>query len=174
MRISIGFSGAAGTGVNTSGLLLGQVLAQKGYSIFADKEYASIIKGDNNNFFLYISDKKNDMFLSQNIDYFFAFDDYSVSKNEKIYTLKNVFNVKEQASKRKNVFCFGASLKVLSLSLEEGIAALKTQFSAESLDENVTELTNGYNYMTIVSDFNASATIDTPKSLMFGNECIAK
>ncbi len=174
MRISIGFSGAAGTWVNTSGLLLGQLLAQKWYSIFADKEYASIIKGDNNNFFLYISDKKDDMFLSQNIDYFFAFDDYSVTKNEKIYSLKNVFNVKEQASKRKNVFCFGASLKVLSLSLEEWISALKTQFSADSLDENITELTNGYNYMTIVSDFNASAIVDTPKTLMFGNECIAK
>ncbi|MEI6426596.1 MAG: hypothetical protein WCO66_04615 [Candidatus Absconditabacteria bacterium] len=174
MKISIGFSGAAGTGVNTSGLLLGQLLASKGYSLLADKEYASIIKGDNNNFFLYISDKKEEIFITKGIDYFFAFDDYSVTKNQTIYDFKNIYNVKEQTSKRKNVFCFGASLKLLSISLEEGIAALKTQFSPEALDENVIELTNGYAYMQNISDFNASPIIDTPKTLMFGNECIGK
>ena len=174
MKVSIGFSGAAGTWVNTSGLLLGQLLANKGYSLLADKEYASIIKWDNNNFFLYISDKKEEIFITKWIDYFFAFDDYSVSKNQTIYDLKNIYNVKEQTSKRKNVFCFGATLKLLSISLEEGISALKSQFAPEALDENVTELTNGYNYMQNISDFNAAPIVDTPKILMFGNECIAK
>jgi Pyruvate/2-oxoacid:ferredoxin oxidoreductase gamma subunit len=99
MRIAIWFSWAAGTGVNTSGLLLGNLLASKGYTILGDKEYASIIKGDNNNFFLYISDQKEEYFLDKTIDFFFAFDDYAISKNEKIYILKNTINVKDQACK---------------------------------------------------------------------------
>gem|GEM_PF-4291549 len=65
-------------------------------------------------------------------------------------------------------------MKLLSISLEEGISAIKAQFSPEALDENVTELTNGYNYMQNISDFNAAPIVDTPKTLMFGNECIAK
>ena len=55
MQISIWFSGPAGSGVNTAGILLAELLAQKGYTVLGDKEYASIIKGDNNCFFLYIS-----------------------------------------------------------------------------------------------------------------------
>ena len=51
---------------------------------------------------------------------------------------------------------------------------LKTQFSADKIDENINELKNGYAYISEQSDFNANQTIDTPKTLMFGNECIAK
>lgn len=117
MRIAIGFSGAAGTGVNTSGMLLGELLSKKGYAIIGDKEYASIIKGDNNDFFLYISDK--DYFITQKIDHFFAFDDYSITKNEKIYKLKKKYNVGKKDTKYKNVFCFGAALKLLGISMDE-------------------------------------------------------
>ncbi|HCB51772.1 TPA: hypothetical protein DEP21_04380, partial [Patescibacteria group bacterium] len=78
----------------------------KGYTILADKEYASIIKGDNNNFFLYVSDQPNEHVITKTIDFFFAFDDYSITKNQKIYTLNQTFNVKDQICKHKNVFCF--------------------------------------------------------------------
>jgi Pyruvate/2-oxoacid:ferredoxin oxidoreductase gamma subunit len=94
-------------------------LASKGYTILADKEYASIIKGDNNDFFLYISDQPGEYFLNKTIDFFFAFDDYAVSKNQKFYTIKNSINVKDQVCKHKNVFCFGAALKAMNIPLEE-------------------------------------------------------
>jgi hypothetical protein len=76
-----------------------------------DKEYASIIKGDNNDFFLYISDA--DYFITKTIDYFFAFDDFAVTKNQSLFTLSNVYNIKDQPTKFKNTFCFGAALKLL-------------------------------------------------------------
>jgi hypothetical protein len=60
---------------------------------------------------LYISDLN--YFISNQIDYFFAFDDYAISKNEKIYKLKKTYNIKDQNVKFKNVFCFGVSLKIL-------------------------------------------------------------
>jgi len=55
---------------------------------------------------LYISDKPNEYFVNENIDYFFAYDDYAVTKNQKIYSMKNIFNIKESPAKYKNVFAF--------------------------------------------------------------------
>jgi Pyruvate/2-oxoacid:ferredoxin oxidoreductase gamma subunit len=144
MRISIGFSGAAGSGVNTSGLLLGQLLSQKGYFVLGDKEYASIIKGDNNDFFLYISD--TDVFITQTIDYFFAFDDYAVTKNQKLYTLKQVYNIKDQNVTFKNTFCFGAALKLLGIALQEGIDMMAKNYSGDVLDKNKECIQKGYEY----------------------------
>ena len=175
MRVSIWFSGAAGSWVNTSWLLLGQLLAANWYTILADKEYASIIKWDNNDFFLYVSDQKGEYFLDNIIDYFFAFDDYAVSKNQKVYTLKNVFNIKDQACKHKNVFCFGASLAILNIVLDDWKALLAQQFSWAVLDENVADLTAGYTYSQAlkIDWWDRSKKIGEAKNLMFGNECIA-
>ena len=48
MQVSIGFSWPAGSWVNTSWLLLAELLSNKGYTVYWDKEYASVIKGENN------------------------------------------------------------------------------------------------------------------------------
>jgi hypothetical protein len=69
-----------------------------------DKEYASIIKGDNNDFFLYISDSTS--FITKTIDHFFPFDEYSITKNEKVYTLKKIHKLKKTDVKYKNVYFF--------------------------------------------------------------------
>ena len=105
MHITIGFSGAAGTGVNTAGLFLGEILANNGYTLRADKEYASIIKGENNSFFLSISDQK-EIKLSKQIDIFIAFDDYAITKNQHIYDLGHIINIQGKAEKYPNTFAF--------------------------------------------------------------------
>jgi len=171
MRIAIGFSGAAWTGVNTSGMLLGDLLSKKWYTIIGDKEYASIIKGDNNDFFLYISD--TDYFITQKIDHFFAFDDYSIAKNEKIYKLKKKYNVKNQKTKYKNVFCFGAALKLLGIDINEGKTLLERKYQWDVLTTNIECLTKGYEYIK-ASVENLSANVGPEKAFMFGNEIIAK
>lgn len=135
MNISIGFSGAAGTGVNTSGMLLGELLCSKGYTILGDKEYASIIKGDNNDFFLYISQDKP--FITKKIDHFFPFEDYAITKNEKVYDLKKIHTLKKSDIKYKNVYFFGASLKLLGIPCEEGEKLLEKYFKDEILASNV-------------------------------------
>lgn len=176
MKVSIGFSWAAGTWVNTSWLLLWELLSSKGYTILGDKEYASIIKGDNNDFFLYISDQKKDYFLNKTINFFFAFDDFAINKNEKIYTLEKTFNVKDQTCKYKNVFCFGAALKILNIPLEEGINLLKNKFSEDKLENNITDCSSWYAYMQGmgISNWDRSKNIWESQKLMFGNEIIAK
>lgn len=180
MRISIWFSGAAWSGVNTSGLLLGQLLSKKWYSVLGDKEYASIIKGDNNDFFLYISDDVP--FLTQTIDYFFAFDDYAVTKNEKLYMLRQVYNIKDQTTKFKNTFCFGAALKLLGIPFEEGKQKLAELYSADVLEQNVVCLQQGFDYMEEglkggkVEGWKGEGieNVGPEKIFMFGNEVIGK
>ena len=183
MQISIWFSGPAGSGVNTAGILLAELLAQKGYTVLGDKEYASIIKGDNNCFFLYISDEEQP-FIRRQIDYFLAYDPYAVSKNESIYDLKKVFMIKDEKCKYKNTFTLGAALKIFGISLEEGKALLEQQFSEkefspEVMNQNFLDLEAGYQYIIqncgeACDIINCSKAIWTPKQFMYGNELIAK
>ena len=183
MQISIWFSGPAGSGVNTAGILLDELLAQKGYTVLGDKEYASIIKGDNNCFFLYISDEEQS-FIRRQIDYFLAYDPYAVSKNESIYDLKKVFMIKDEKCKYKNTFTLGSALKIFGISLEEGKSFLKQQFSekefsSEVMNQNFLDLEAGYQYIIqncgeACDIVNCSKAIWTPKQFMYGNELIAK
>ena len=183
MQISIWFSGPAGSGVNTAGILLAELLAQKGYTVLGDKEYASIIKGDNNCFFLYISDEEQP-FIRRQIDYFLAYDPYAVSKNESIYDLKKVFMIKDEKCKYKNTFTLGAALKIFGIGLEEGKSLLEQQFSEkefspEVMNQNFLDLEAGYQYIIqncgeACDIINCSKAIWTPKQFMYGNEFIAK
>lgn len=172
MRIVIGFSWAAGSWVNTSGMLLGELLSKKWYTMLVDKEYSNTIKWDNNTFFLYISD--SDYFISQKIDHFFAFDDFSITKNEKIYKLRKKYNVSEQNTKYKNVFCFGASLKLLWIDIDEGRHLLEQKFKWDVLTTNLECLNQWYEYMKSKVECNLSNNVWPEKEFMFWNEILAK
>lgn len=76
-------------------------------------------------------------FVTKKIDHFFPFDDFSITKNEKIYTLKKIHKLKKSDVKYKNVYFFGASLKLLGISCEEGEKLLKKYFKDEILIANV-------------------------------------
>ncbi len=170
MKVSICFSWPAWTWVNTAWLLLWNLLSSKWYYVLGDKEYASIIKWDNNDFILYISDQN--FFISQKLDYFFAQDDYSISKNEKIYQLKSVHNLKSCECKYKNTYSFWASLKVLWIALEEWKKIINENFkNKESLNQNLIDLESWYNYIT-KSDFDLSKNIADPKEFKFWNQII--
>ncbi len=171
MKIAIGFSWAAGTGVNTSGMLLGELLCSKGYTVLGDKEYASIIKGDNNDFFIYVSD--DHPFITKKIDHFFPFDDYAITKNEKVYMLKKIHKLKKTDIKYKNVYFFGASLKLLGIPCEEGEKLLAKYFKDDILTTNVECMRSWYGYFT-TSKYDLSKSVGPEKVFMFGNEIIGK
>ncbi len=172
MKVSICFSWPAWTWVNTAWLLLWNLLSSKWYFVLGDKEYASIIKWDNNDFILYISDQN--FFISNKLDYFFAQDDYSISKNEKIYELKNIHNFKSSDCKYKNTYSFWASLKVLWISLDEWKELVKDNFkNKDSLNQNLIDLENWYNYI-LNSDFDLSKNIWNPKEFKFWNQIIGE
>lgn len=183
MKVSIWFSGPAGSGVNTAGLFLAEILSEKGYTVLGDKEYASIIKWDNNCFFLYISDE-NQVFIRKEIDFFLAYDQYSISKNEPIYDLRHTFMIKDENCKYRNTFTLWAALKLLNLSIDEGKAILKRQFSLKSfsqeiMDQNYADLEAGYEYIkrqenADLPQIDCSKVIWEKKIFMYWNECIAK
>ncbi len=150
MNISIWFSWPAGGGVNTSWLMLAELLTQKWYNILVDKEYASIIKWDNNLIVVYISDDKP--FISHKIDYFICFDDYSITKNEKVYELKNIVNLKSQPFKYKNVPAFGLALKILWIDISEWEQILPSFFHWEILQSNIDLLKQWYNLAPLNND----------------------
>ena len=134
-----------------------------------DKEYASIIKGDNNDFFLYIS--TDIPFITKKIDHFFPFDDYSVTKNEKLYTLKKIHKLKTSEVKYKNVYFFGAALKLLGIAREEWEALLAKSFTGDVLTANIACFAQWYEYFkTAVYDL--SKNIWPAKSFVFWNEMV--
>ena len=183
MQVSIGFSWPAGSWVNTSWLLLAELLSNKGYTVYWDKEYASVIKGENNCFFLYISDK-NERFISKEIDYFLAYDQYAIEKNEKIYKLKNTFMFKDEKCTYKNTFAFWAAIRVFWIPLEEWKQVLEKQFKEKKLkkeiiDINFKDLENGYEYIMhcwweACKIINFDKAIGEKKHFMYWNELIAK
>ncbi|MDR0369169.1 MAG: hypothetical protein LBH96_01130 [Candidatus Peribacteria bacterium] len=145
MHITIGFSGAAGMGVNTTGLFLGRMLAEWGYNLWIDKEYASIIKGDNNSIFLSISDQK-ERILSRKVDLFIAFDDYAITKNKEIYDLKHIINIKGQAKTYLNTFAFGVCLRIANIPLDEGKSVIKHYIKEQYRADNMVDLEAGFEY----------------------------
>ena len=183
MQVSIWFSWPAGSWVNTSWILLAKTLANKWYTVYWDKEYASVIKGENNCFFLYISDEDN-IFISKKIDYFLAYDEYAIEKNEKIYDLENTFMFKNEKCIYKNTFAFWAAIRVFWIPLEEWKEVLIRQFnekklSKEVIDINFTDLENWYEYVMhcwweACKIINFDKVIWEKKHFMFWNELIAK
>lgn len=172
MKLSIGFSWPAWSGVNTAGLLLWELLSSKWYTVHADKEYASIIKGDNNNFFLYISDDTIP-YIAKKIDHFIAFDEYAIEKNKEIYTLKKTHNLSKCTCKYKNIPAFWVVLKLLNIPYEEGIQAIEKIFTGEILEMNKAGLKEGYDFIK-KSVIDASQSIWSKKIFMFGNEVVGK
>ena len=142
MNLSIAFSWPAGGGVNTAWLLLAELMTQKWYKILVDKEYASIIKWDNNSIIVYISEDKP--FISKKLDYFICFDDYSVTKNEKIYDIQNTVNLKTYPGKYKNVPAFWVALKILWIDLKQWEEMLSKFFQWEVLETSKEELKKWY------------------------------
>ena len=93
MKYTIAFSGPAWSGVNTAWLIVWDYFSKLWYDVIWDKEYQSIIKWGNNIFMNYISSDWK--FLSSNIDLFFAYDKLGITRNEKVYNLKNIVEIEK-------------------------------------------------------------------------------
>lgn len=172
MNYSIWFSWPAWWWVNTSWLMLANLLAKKWYTVLVDKEYASVIKWDNNFIAVYISDDKP--FITRKLDYFICFDDYSITKNEKVYDLWTIINLKEQPRKYKNIPAFWCSLKLLWINLSEWEEIVKEEFwNKDWIENNIQILKEGY-------DFQNDRLVDLSKNIWeskvmyFWNEIIWK
>ncbi len=172
MNFSIWFSWPAWWWVNTAWLMLADLLSKKWYNVLVDKEYASVIKWDNNFIAVYISDDK--FFISKKLDYFICFDDYSISKNEKVYELWNIINLKDRPWKYKNIPAFWYAVKLLWISLAEWEEIVKKEFEwKSSLEDNLKVLKEWFD-LCENQEFDSLPNIWSPKVMYFGNEIIWK
>lgn len=111
MNISIAFSGPAGSGINTCGTVLGNLLSEYGYFVYGDKQYSSLIKGGNNIFVLYISD--SGPYISNTIDHYLYFDAFALGKNSSIYDIKIQYFIDKKQFKNQNSYALGLVTKLL-------------------------------------------------------------
>ncbi len=173
MRISIGFSWAAGTWIVTAGLFLWNILAKKWYHVVGDKEYESVIKGWNNLFILYISDEED--YISKKIDYLFAYDSYAIERNEKIYEIGKAYDVKKSECTYQNTCSLWAAGKLLWLWLNELEDMFKDKFGhkPEILENNLKDLNTGF-ILVEEEIVNLDASIWAERIFYHGNEVLAE
>lgn len=171
MNYAITFSGPAGSGANTSWILLAEILAKKWYNIIVDKEYQSIIKGGNNNLTVYISD--TDHTLTRKIDLFVAFDKFASEKNTPIFDIKKIEDITTIKMPQKNIFAFGIGAKIFGITEKEAEQHLRNTFKKHYTPEHTQALKEGYQH-EIATIHDCSKKIGNEKKLYFGNEIIAK
>ena len=175
MHFNIAFSWPAGSGINTAWELLAQLLAEKWYSIWVDKEYASVIKGNNNTMFVNISDDNKPHF-SKKVQIFIALDKLAIEKNSELFEIENIIDLSTVNSPRKNTFAFGIAVNQLNISLEDAKTVLEKKWFLEKDREwNLKALQEwiefGEQNWWIKVDL--SKNIWTPLSMEFGNSLIA-
>ena len=175
MHFNIAFSWPAGSGINTAWELLSELLSKKWYYVRMDKEYASVIKWNNNTMFVNISDD-NKPYFSRKVQIFIALDKLAIDKNSKIFDLEEIIDLSTVNTARKNTFAFWIAVEKLNLNHEEAEKVLEEKWFLEKDREgNLKALEEGIEFAKnnwwIKSDF--SGNIWTLLSMQFGNSLIA-
>jgi len=175
MHLNIAFSGPAGSGINTAWELLSELLSKKWYHVRMDKEYASVIKWNNNTMFVNISDD-NKPYFSRKVQIFIALDKLAVDKNSEIFDLEEIIDLSTVNTARKNTFAFWIAVEKFNLSHEEAEKVLEEKWFLEkdrewnlkALEEWIEFAKNNWWIKS-----NLSSDVGKPLSMHFGNSLIA-
>ena len=175
MHLNIAFSGPAGSGINTAWELLSELLAKKWYCVRVDKEYASVIKWNNNTMFVNISNDGKPYF-SRKVQTFIALDKLAIENNSELFDLEEIIDLSAVNSARKNTFAFAVAVEKLNLKHEEAEKMLeKKWFLAKDREWNLKALEEwiefGKNHGWVKSDF--SNDVWTSLSMQIWNNLIA-
>ena len=175
MHFNIAFSWPAWSWINTAWELLAQILSKKWYHVRVDKEYASVIRWNNNTMFVNISDDDKPYF-SRKVQTFIALDKLAVQKNSEIFELEDIIDLSMVNSGRKNIFAFGIAIELFNLSTNDAENILEEKwFLAKDREWNLKALEEwiefGKNNWWVKSDF--SNNVWNPLSMDFGNHLIA-
>ena len=175
MHLNIAFSGPAGSGINTAWELLAQLLAENWYSVWVDKEYASVIKWSNNTMFVNVSDNGKPYF-SKKVQIFIALDKLAIEKNSEIFDLDEIIDLSTVNTARKNTFAFWVTVKQLNIHHKDAERVLEERwFLAKDREWNLKSLDEWIEFWSQNwwIKFDLSKTNWTPLSIEFGNHLIA-
>ncbi len=175
MHLNIAFSGPAGSGINTAWELLAQLLVENGYCVRVDKEYASVIKWNNNTMFVNISDDGKPYF-SKKVQIFIALDKLAIEKNSEIFDLDDIIDLSTVNSLRKNTFAFWIAVEKLNLKHKDAEKVLEEKWYLDKdRDWNLKALDEWIEFWkqdwSMIADFSKKNW--TPLSIEFGNHLIA-
>lgn len=175
MHLNIAFSGPAGSGINTAWELLAQLLAENWYSVWVDKEYASVIKWSNNTMFVNVSDNGKPYF-SKKVQIFIALDKLAIEKNSEIFDLDEIIDLSTVNTARKNTFAFWVTVKQLNIHHKDAERVLEERwFLAKDREWNLKSLDEWIEFWSQNwwIKFDLSKTNWAPLSIEFGNHLIA-
>ena len=175
MHLNIAFSGPAGSGINTAWELLAQLLAENWYTVRVDKEYASVIKWNNNTMFVNVSDDGKPYF-SRKVQLFIALDRLALEKNYELFDLEKIVELSHENTARKNTFAFWIAVEKLNLKHKDAERVLEERwFLAKDRDWNLKSLDEWIEYgkqnWWMIADL--SNNVWAPLSIEFGNHLIA-
>ena len=175
MHLNIAFSGPAWSGINSAWELLAELLAKKWYNVWVDKEYASVIKWNNNTMFVNISDD-GEYYFSNKVQTFIALDKLAIEKNSELFQLEEIIDISTISTPRKNTFAFWVAIEKLNLEYNEAKKMLEEKwFLDRDLEWNINALESWIEFWRknwwIKSDL--SDNIWTSLSMEFGNHLIA-
>lgn len=144
MRLNILFGGKAGQGVNEISILVGEILAEKGYYVFNYKDYGSLIRGGHNFDILCVSEKPVHSF-DWKVDIVVALDDKTaeIHKNKECKDCK-IFRLKEDFGKSTNIFYAATLLCYLGIDKHLLIQQIKHKFEEKWWKEDLAAVEAGY------------------------------
>jgi 2-oxoglutarate ferredoxin oxidoreductase subunit alpha len=144
MRFTILFGGKAGQGPNILSTLLGQALISRGYFVFMNRDYQSVIRGGHNFNVITFSDEP--IYSNESkADLIIAIDENTVNLHKKDLKKKGNIIYKEN---KGNMYFAGRLYKTLCMEFEVLEAQLKL---IDRFEENIKDARDGYNEETEVS-----------------------
>ncbi|MDD5653536.1 MAG: 2-oxoacid:acceptor oxidoreductase subunit alpha [Candidatus Omnitrophica bacterium] len=202
-ELTIKISGEAGQGMQTIGMALCKLFKDAGFSIFANQDYMSRVRGGNNFFQLRVSHQPQ-YTLRQNSDILIALDKQSISLQKKnlspssvIIFDKQKFAIEEEGKNLFNAPLYDLALKngeseifVNSVAcglltrmggldfvqLEKVLRSVFGNKGVEVVDKNIKSAQAGFDYAKnnfTSNKFNLPKATPREKLLLNGNEAIA-
>lgn len=171
--LNLKIGGAAGQGLQTTGITLAKTLKKSGFHIFATQYYLSRVRGGHNTFQIRISDFPLSA-MTERVDLLLALDDDTIEKNlqelgdgvlladtdvirlkEKHASLFHVpmLNIAKEVSGDKiysNSVSMGAVIALLCLDISDLESVLVSSFKKkgeEIINKNINAARAGYNYV---------------------------
>lgn len=171
MRLNILFGGKAGQGANEISLLVGEILAEKGYFIFNYRDYGSLIRGGHNFNILCVSEKPI-MSFDWRVNVLMALDDKTLDKHKNNLE-KNckIIRLKDDFGKSTNMAYAGALLCYLGIDKKLLIEKIKEKFDEKWWQEDIRAVEAGY---CLTDRIKLPVSDGKKRKLMNGGEATAK
>lgn len=173
MRGEILIGGNAGQGINKLSEIISEVISQRGYFVFNQRDYQSLIRGGHNFNIISFSDKKISSHTSK-VDILVALDNQTIETHKKELkkggtVLSYALFEKENLKKDLNIALSGAIIKILGIEEKYLLEKIKEDFEDEKI---IQDAKIGYCQKSLKVKYNLKK-LNNKIKLMSGSEAVA-